>query len=103
MSTRNQPQPRQLKMKIDPKDEGGVYSNVATVMSSETDFILDFGMILPGSEYIRIGSRVIMNPRTAKQLLMALSHNLHNFENKFGEIKLPHSPSGMPSGPEIAQ
>ncbi len=23
MSSKNQPQPRQLKMKIDPKDEGG--------------------------------------------------------------------------------
>ncbi|MBN1878743.1 DUF3467 domain-containing protein [bacterium] len=104
MSTRNQPQPRQLKMKIDPKDEGGIYSNIATVLSSETELIIDFGMILPASEFIRIGSRIVMNPRTAKQLLMALSHNLRNYESKFGEIKLPQPPTGGGTmGPEIAQ
>lgn len=90
-------------MKIDPKDEGGVYSNIATVLSSENEFILDFGMVLPATEFIRIGSRVIMNPRTAKQLLMALSHNIRNFENKFGEIKLPQPPPTMPRGPEMVQ
>ncbi len=102
MKSKMQAQPRQLKMKIDPKDEGGVYSNIATVLSSENEFIIDFGMILPGTEYIRIGSRVVMNPKTAKQLLMALSQNIRNFENKFGEIKLP-SPPIMPREPEIAQ
>ncbi len=102
MNNKKPGQPKQLKMKIDPKEEGGIYSNIATVLSSENEFILDFGMILPGTEFIRIGSRVVMNPRTAKQLLMALSHNIKNFENKFGEIKLPQRQPTLHRGPEMA-
>ncbi|MGB3975970.1 MAG: DUF3467 domain-containing protein [bacterium] len=102
MKSKMEPQPRQLKMKIDPKDEGGVYSNVATVLSSENEFIIDFGMFLPGTEYIRIGSRVVLNPKTAKQLLLALTQNIRNFENKYGEIKLPSVPM-MRREPEIVQ
>jgi hypothetical protein len=103
MNSNKPTNPKQLKMKIDPKNEGGIYSNIATVLSSENEFILDFGMVLPGTEYIRIGSRVVMNPRTAKQLLMALSHNIKNFENKYGEIKLPQRQPTMQRGPEMTQ
>ncbi len=87
---------RKLKMHINPQDEGGAYSNIATVIHSETEFLVDFGMFLPGRDSIRIGSRVIMSPRTAKQLLMALSQNVKNYETAHGEIKLPKAPTNFP-------
>jgi len=103
MSDQKKSQKRQFKMKIDPKDEGGNYSNIATVLSSENEFLIDFGMFLPGSEQIRVGSRVILSPRTAKQLMIALQNNVRNYENKYGEIKLQQVAQGMGHGPEIAQ
>lgn len=103
MASKNQPQNRKLKMKIDAKDEGGSYANIVTVLSSETEFLLDFGMFLPGSDHIRVGSRVVLNPRTAKQLLMALGNNVRNYEAKHGEIKLPVPPANLNRGPDLVQ
>ncbi|HPQ40750.1 MAG TPA: DUF3467 domain-containing protein [bacterium] len=103
MSSSKKPQQRQFKMKIDAKDEGGIYSNIATVLSSENEFLIDFGMFLPGSDQIRVGSRVVMSPRTAKQLMIALNNNVHNYENKYGEIRLPQTPPGIQREPELAQ
>jgi hypothetical protein len=98
------PQQQKIKFQIEMNVEGGVYSNIATVIHSETEFLIDFGMFLPGKDSIRIGSRVVLNPRTAKQLLLALSQNIQNYESKNGEIKLPKGPSPMSHGaPEFAQ
>jgi len=94
---------RKLKMKIDPANEGGTYSNIVTVLSSETEFLLDFGMFLPGSDQIKVGSRIIMNPRTAKQLLAAITNNIRNYESKHGEIKLPQAQLNLNKGPDLVQ
>lgn len=103
MSSSKKNQQRQFKMKIDAKDEGGTYSNIATVLSSENEFLIDFGMFLPGSDQIRVGSRVILSPRTAKQLMIALNNNIQNYENKYGEIKLQQAPPSIHRGPELVQ
>ncbi|MCD4655380.1 DUF3467 domain-containing protein [bacterium] len=96
-------QQRQLKMKIDSKEEGGTYSNIATVLSSETEFLFDFGMFLPGGDQIRVGSRVIMNPRTAKQFMVALTNNIRNYESKNGEIRLPKPLHKISQEPDLVQ
>jgi hypothetical protein len=95
---------KKLKMQIDPHLEGGSYSNMATVLHSEIEFLLDFGMFLPGRDTIRISNRVVMTPRTAKQLMLALTQNVQNYESKFGEIALPRTPPQFPSSSsELAQ
>jgi len=102
----NQPQKKQLKLHIDPQIEGGQYSNIATVIHSETEFLVDFGMFLPGRDAIRVGSRVILSPRTAKQLLLMLNQNMQNYESKFGEVELPKKqtiPFPQSSTPNLAQ
>jgi hypothetical protein len=100
----NKMEPQKLNMQIDPKEEGGNYANIVTVLHTENEFLLDFGMFLPGKNVIRISSRIIMTPRTAKQLLMVLSHNVNNYEKSFGEIKLPQMPTKLPGQyPEIPQ
>jgi hypothetical protein len=96
--------PKQVKFQIDQQAEGGHYANIATVLHSENEFLVDFGMFLPGKETIKINSRIVMTPRTAKQLMMALSQNIQNYESKFGTIQLPKGPAPFPQGgPEIAQ
>jgi len=101
----NKKQQKKFKMQIDSKEEGGHYSNIATVIHSETEFLIDFGMFLPGKELIKISSRLIMSPRTAKQLLMALNQNVRNFESRFGEIEIPaqNTPKYPGNMPDLAQ
>ena len=37
----NFPQKKQIKFHIEPQKEGGAYSNIATVVHSETEFLID--------------------------------------------------------------
>ena len=90
-----------LTIQIDPKLESGVYSNTATVMHSEAEVLMDFGMFVPGRQMIRVVSRVIMNPKHAKLLLRALHENVTKYEEKFGEIKVAGDGSGPLMQPPV--
>lgn len=81
-----EPEVKKIQLQIDPETEKGTYTNTVTIMHSENEFLIDFGMFLPGKPVIRINSRIIATPRTAKQLLIALQDNIKKFEEKFGII-----------------
>jgi hypothetical protein len=85
----NQPnQPQQINLKIDEKVGEGVYANLFVINHNPSEFVLDFGRILPGVPDAKIYSRVVCTPQHAKQLLQALEKNIENFENVFGEIRI---------------
>lgn len=77
---------KQVNIKIDEKIGEGVYSNLVIISHNQSEFILDFGRILPGVPDARILSRVIKTPQHAKQLLKSLQANIENYEKQFGEI-----------------
>ena len=88
--TPQSPKPEQKKIAIDmPKELTAVYSNVAFISHTPAEMIFDFAQVLPRTPRGKILSRVIMSPMHAKLLLRALSQNITNYENKFGEIRLP--------------
>ena len=89
MSEKHKPQPGTLTFEIKPEIEGGVYSNVASIMHSQNEFIIDFAVIVPGRDQAPVRARVITNPVHAKQLLAALAENVGNYERTFGEITAP--------------
>ncbi len=64
----------------------GVYSNLAIISHSNSEFILDFVSMLPGVQKGNVRSRVIMTPQNAKRLLAALSDNVSKFEEQNGVI-----------------
>ena len=64
----------------------GVYSNMAVVAHSPTEFVLDFISVLPGMNKAQVKSRVIMAPEHAKRLMMLLQDNIRRYETNFGEI-----------------
>ncbi|HEY0593406.1 MAG TPA: DUF3467 domain-containing protein, partial [Thermoanaerobaculia bacterium] len=66
----------------------GDYANFANIIHSPSEFVLDFGRIMPGRAEARVGSRVIMTPQHAKQFLQALAHNVSLYEQKFGAIQV---------------
>jgi len=89
MDKKNKPAPGQLTFEINKDVEGGVYSNIASVVHNPNEFILDFAVVLPGKNAAQVRARVITNPAHAKQLLMALEENVARYEENFGEIKPP--------------
>ena len=67
------------------------YANSVQVRVSVWDFFLVFGTLQQQSETqveIRNFQGVYLSPQQAKALLSVLQHDLQNYENTFGEIKL---------------
>jgi hypothetical protein len=85
----NPPQPPpNIRAKLSPEVADGIYANVANIIFSPVEFIIDFGRIVPGKPEFNILSRIITNPMHAKQLALALKENVERYEAKYGEIKL---------------
>ena len=80
----------QKQLQIELKDETaqGVYSNLAMITHSSSEFVMDFISILPGMAKAQVKSRVIMSPEHAKRLLLALQDNVAKYEKAFGTIQL---------------
>ena len=78
------------EMKIDISNEvaEGIYSNLAVISHSPSEFVLDFVRTLPNATP-RVKSRIVMTPAHVKRLLIALSENITKYERKFGKIHLP--------------
>ena len=85
----NLPQhPPQIKVEIKEPEGEGIYSNLALITHSPSEFIIDFARMMPGLPRARVHARIIMTPQHAKLLLKALEDNIKKYEARFGEIKL---------------
>jgi hypothetical protein len=82
-------QKKKINVKIDESVGEGVYANFFMITNSPSEFVIDFGRILPGLPNAKIYSRVVTTPQHAKHLLNTLKNNIEKFEEKFGEIKVP--------------
>ena len=87
MSDNNQPQPGQINIELDEKVAEGIYSNLAIINHSPSEFVLDFVTIMPGVPKSKVKSRIILTPQHAKRLLKAIGENIQRFEQAHGEIK----------------
>lgn len=83
---------KKLNIKLDEKVGEGIYSNFCMITNSPSEFILDFGRIVPGLPSAKIYSRIMTTPQHAKQFLNTLLQNIEKFEEKHGEINLPGKP-----------
>ena len=81
-------QQKKINVKLDEKVGEGTYANFFMITYSPSEFILDFGRILPGLPDARIYSRVLSTPQHVKQLLQTIQKNVEQFEKQYGEIKL---------------
>lgn len=79
---------KQINIEIAPDMAGGIYSNLAVITHSHSEFIVDFVQMMPGIPKPKVASRIVMTPEHAKRLLMALHDNVSKFESENGEIKL---------------
>ncbi len=65
----------------------GVYSNLAMIAHSNSEFVIDFIRLMPGVPKAKVKARVIITPEHAKRLLTALKDNIRKYEDTFGAIK----------------
>lgn len=83
--------PHQLNIELSPEIAEGIYSNLAIISHSTSEFVLDFVRIMPGTPKANVKSRIILTPEHAKRLLLALQDNIAKFENQHGKIKIPEN------------
>ena len=82
-------QPFNVQVELPADVAEGIYSNLALITYSTSEFILDFVRVMPGVEKAPVKSRIILTPEHAKRLLMSLNENISKYEQIFGEIKIP--------------
>lgn len=89
-------------VKMSEEIAAGIYSNMAILGHSSSEFVLDFVSILPGVPAPEVKSRIILAPEHAKRLLAALQDNIRKYEEVFGPIDMHDSPQTpsimMPQG-----
>lgn len=76
----------QINIELDEKIAEGIYSNLAIINHSVSEFVVDFVSIMPGTPKSKVKSRIILTPQHAKRLLKALGENVKRFESSHGEI-----------------
>ena len=87
MSDSKQPQQGQINIEIDEAIAEGIYSNLAIINHSASEFVLDFVCIMPGTPKAKVKSRIVLTPQHAKRLMSALADNISKFEAVHGVIK----------------
>ena len=83
-----QPRPQQISVELGDKEAEGIYANLAMIVHSPTEIVIDFARVMPGMPKTKVLSRIIMTPMHAKLLYMALEDNIKKFEKQFGDIKI---------------
>ena len=84
---------QQLNISIDENVADGVYSNLAIINHSGSEFIVDFITVMPGSPKAKVRSRIILTPEHAKRFKKAMEENIQRFENANGIIETNEPPS----------
>ena len=87
MSENKNQKQNQINIELDESIADGIYSNLAIINHSVSEFVVDFVNIMPGRPKSKVKSRIILTPQHAKRLLKALSDNVQRFESAHGEIK----------------
>jgi hypothetical protein len=78
----------QLNIELSEEIAEGIYSNLAIITHSNSEFVLDFIRVMPGIPKAKVKSRIILTPEHAKRLSIALNDNIEKFEAVNGKIKI---------------
>mgnify|MGYP002776437423 CR=1 FL=1 len=83
----NQEAENQLNIELSEEIAEGIYSNLAIITHSPTEFVVDFIRVMPGVPKAKVKSRIVLTPQHAKRLLKAIGENIHRFEAAHGKIE----------------
>ena len=85
---KDEPKEIHIQVELDPVTAQGVYTNLAMVNHTETEFTLDFLFIQPQQPKASVRARIISSPKHTKRLIEALKDNLAKYEKRFGTIEV---------------
>ena len=77
----------QINIELKEEIAQGIYSNLAIITHSPSEFVVDFIRMMPGMPKAEVKSRIILTPEHAKRLLIALKDNVAKYESTNGPIK----------------
>jgi hypothetical protein len=80
-------QNNQIDIELSEEVAEGIYSNLAIITHSQSEFVIDFIKIMPGVPKARVKSRILLTPQHAKRLVKALNDNIGRYEAMHGKIK----------------
>lgn len=86
-----QEQENQLNIELSSEIAEGIYSNLAIISHSTSEFVIDFVRIMPGTPKANVKSRIILTPEHAKRLMFALQDNILKYEDQIGRIIIPEN------------
>jgi hypothetical protein len=86
----------QLNIELSEEIAEGIYSNLAIITHSNSEFVLDFIRVMPGVPKAKVKSRIVLTPEHAKRLVTAIQDNIEKFEAVNGRIKIQAEPNGFP-------
>ncbi|MFT5229986.1 MAG: hypothetical protein ACI825_001370 [Planctomycetota bacterium] len=93
MAEDKKPKQGQLNIELDADVAQGIYSNLAIINHSQSEFVVDFVSIMPGVPKSKVKSRIVLTPQHAKRFLKALHENVSRFEKQHGVIKEQKQPA----------
>ena len=70
----------QLSIELSEEIADGIYSNLAIITHSTSEFVIDFVNVMPGTPKSRVKSRIILTPQHAKRFMKAMIENIDRFE-----------------------
>lgn len=87
MDEKNLPEPVNINIELPEEVAEGIYSNLAIITHSNSEFILDFIRIMPGVAKAKVKSRIVLTPQHAKRLMKALKDNMAKYESVNGPVQ----------------
>ncbi|HQV40246.1 MAG: DUF3467 domain-containing protein [Flavobacteriales bacterium] len=102
---KDQAKPNQLNIEISEEVADGIYSNLAIITHSNSEFVLDFVRVMPGVPKAKVKARVLLTPQHAKRLMRALADNVQKYEAVHGPIRetdMPEIPMNFGGPPAQA-
>ncbi len=87
---------QQINVELPEEIAEGIYSNLAMIAHSNSEFVIDFIRLMPGVPKAKVKARIIVTPDHAKRLLSALKENIEKYEAAFGKI---NQGGGVPNFP----
>lgn len=86
----------QLNIELSEEVADGIYSNLAIITHSNSEFVIDFIKVMPGIPKAKVKSRIVLTPQHAKRLMKALNENLAKFESVHGTIQETEAVNAIP-------
>ena len=88
MAEKKDPKDRTNQLNIELPEEiaEGIYSNLAIISHSNSEFVVDFIRMMPNVPKAKVKSRIVLTPQHAKKLLRALADNVEKYEKQHGPI-----------------